>query len=276
MTADDVVWTYQQHCNPHNAANALSTFAGVLKPSGVRKVDDHTVAFHLEGALRNFPYITSSDNYNVIIVPEGHRLLEVAVDVHRYRRVRDEELHAERGCRVRPQPALVGRAGVPRGPGLHVYANANASLLALEGGSLDVIAQFTASGGQAVINNPSQYTLVKYKSAVQRQLSMRCDQAPFTDPRVRQAVALTLNRPQMVKALIDNFGVVGNDSPFAPIFPSTNTSVPQRKQDYAKAKKLLAAGRSVEGLQHDALHRDQRGDPAAGADDQGPGGAGRH
>jgi len=34
---------------------------------------------------------------------------------------------------------------------------------------------------------------------------------------------------------------VGNDSPFAPVFPSTNTSVAQRTQDTAKAKSLLAA-----------------------------------
>src|SRR6185437_7629558 len=33
----------------------------------------------------------------------------------------------------------------------------------------------------------------------------------------------------------------GNDSPFAPVYPSTNTSVAQRTKDIAKAKSLLAA-----------------------------------
>ena len=70
---------------------------------------------------------------------------------------------------------------------------------------------------------------------------MRCDQKPFDDPRVRQAVALTLNRPDMVTALLAGLGQVGNDSPFAPVFKSTNTSVPQRAQDLAKAKSLLSA-----------------------------------
>ena len=70
---------------------------------------------------------------------------------------------------------------------------------------------------------------------------MRNDKAPFTDPRVRQAIALTLDRPAIVKALFKGFADVGNDSPFAPVYPSTNTSVAQRTKDIAKAKSLLAA-----------------------------------
>src|ERR1700756_5386769 len=71
MTADDVVYTFQQNSDPKNAANALSTFQGLLSPSGVTKVDDYTVQFHLESANGNFPYLVSSDNYNTIIVPKG-------------------------------------------------------------------------------------------------------------------------------------------------------------------------------------------------------------
>ena len=54
---------------------------------------------------------------------------------------------------------------------------------------------------------------------------MRNDQAPFTDPRVRQAIALTLDRPAIVAALFKGNADLGNDTPFAPVYPSTNTSV---------------------------------------------------
>ncbi|HEX5192487.1 MAG TPA: ABC transporter substrate-binding protein, partial [Solirubrobacteraceae bacterium] len=43
MTADDVVYTFQQLADPKNASNALSTFVGVLKPEGVRAKDAQTV-----------------------------------------------------------------------------------------------------------------------------------------------------------------------------------------------------------------------------------------
>src|SRR5207302_6163687 len=43
------------------------------------------------------------------------------------------------------------------------------------------------------------------------------------------------------QSTVKGYADVGNDSPFAPVFPSTNTSVPQRALDLAKAKSLLAA-----------------------------------
>jgi hypothetical protein len=61
----------------------------------------------------------------------------------------------------------------------------------------------------------------------------------FQDKRVRQAMALSLNRPDIVQGLFQGKAEVGNDSPFAPVFASTDTSVPQRAQDIAKAKQLL-------------------------------------
>ena len=71
MTADDVVYTFQQLSDPKNASNALSAFVGVLTPAGVKMVDATTVEFHLEAPNGNFPYLVSSDNYNAIIVPNG-------------------------------------------------------------------------------------------------------------------------------------------------------------------------------------------------------------
>ena len=72
LTADDVVYTYKLQTNAKSGGNALSAFGGVLQPSGVIKVDDYTVEFHLEAPNGNFPYLTSSDNYNMIILPSGY------------------------------------------------------------------------------------------------------------------------------------------------------------------------------------------------------------
>ena len=60
------------------------------------------------------------------------------------------------------------------------------------------------------------------------------------DWRVRQAIALTLDRPKIVKQLLGGYGDPGNDSPFAPVYPSTGKTLPQRHLDLARAKKLLA------------------------------------
>jgi peptide/nickel transport system substrate-binding protein len=65
---------------------------------------------------------------------------------------------------------------------------------------------------------------------------------------VRQAVAYTIDRAGAVNALLSGDGTVANDYPFGPRFPSTDTSVPQRAQDIAKAKQLLAAAGHPNGF----------------------------
>src|SRR5690348_262503 len=126
------------------------------------------------------------------------------------------------------------------------YDTQNPSIVALTGGSIDVLGQFAVSGGEALLNG--SYNVIKLKSSAHRELSMRNDQAPFTDPRVRQAIALSLNRPQIVTALFKGYADLGNDSPFAPVFPSTNTSVAQRAQNLSQAKSLLAAAGHPSGF----------------------------
>ena len=57
MRADDVVASFDRLSDPGGASNALSVFKGVLSKGGSRKVDDFTVAFHLDAPNGNFPYI---------------------------------------------------------------------------------------------------------------------------------------------------------------------------------------------------------------------------
>jgi peptide/nickel transport system substrate-binding protein len=247
MTADDVVYTFQQLSDPKNASNALSTFAGVLKPAGVVKVDASTVAFHLEGANGNFPYLVSNDNYNAIIVPKGTDYAKWQKTFIGTGPFKFQSYTTNVGANFTANPDYWGGAPNLASTAFTFYTSQQPQILALQGGQVDVIVQFVVQGAQGLLNN-SSYTIVKLKSSGHRELSMRTDQAPFTDKRVRQAIALCLDRPGMVQALLAGDGDLGNDSPFAPKFPSTDTSVPQRAQDLAKAKQLLQAAGHGSGL----------------------------
>ncbi|MBE7190498.1 ABC transporter substrate-binding protein, partial [Jatrophihabitans endophyticus] len=120
-------------------------------------------------------------------------------------------------------------------------------VLALQGGQVDMIDQIPVAGGQALLNDP-QFTIIREKSAAHEQVHMRCDTGPFADKRIRKAMALSIDRDKLVQGLFRGYAVVGNDSPFAPAFPSTDTSVPQRKQDIAQAKQLLEAAGVAKGF----------------------------
>ena len=147
-----------------------------------------------------------------------------------------------------------GVKALPAATEFTFYGTQTPQILALTGGTVDVIGQFSVAGGEQLLSGG--YNVSKLKSSAHRELSMRCDQAPFTDPRVRQAIALTLNRPQIVQALFKGYADVGNDSPFAPVFPSTNTSVAQRAMNIAKAKSLLAAAGHANGFSTQLIGND--------------------
>jgi peptide/nickel transport system substrate-binding protein len=246
LTADDVVYTYKLHTNPATGSNALSAFAGVLVPSGVVKVDDYTVAFHLQAPNGNFPYLTSSDNYNMIILPASYDPASWQSTFIGTGPFTLGSYTPKVGAQFLRNESYWGTKALPSQTAFTFYDTQTPSILALTGGNIDILGTFAVSGGEQLLNG--SYNIIKLKSSAHRELSMRCDQAPFTDPRVRQAVALTLDRPAIVTALFKGYADVGNDSPFAPVFPSTNTSVPQRTQNLAKAKSLLSAAGHASGF----------------------------
>ena len=239
LTADDVVYTYQLHTNPKGEANALSAFGGVLLPAGVKKVDDFTVEFHLSAPNGNFPYLTSSDNYNMIILPKGYDPAKWQSTFLGTGPFKFGSYTPKSGATFTRNESYWGKKALPSSTQFTFYDTQNPMILGLTGSTIDVVGQFAVAGAQELLTG--SYNIIKLKSSAHRQLSMRNDKAPFTDPRVRQAIALTLDRPAIVKALFQGFADVGNDSPFAPVYPSTNTSVAQRTKDIAKAKSLLAA-----------------------------------
>jgi peptide/nickel transport system substrate-binding protein len=161
---------------------------------------------------------------------------------------------AKVGASFAANPAYWGTKALPAETVFTFYTDQPPQITALTSGTIDVIGQFSVSGGEALLTGA--YNVIKLRSSAHRELSMRCDVAPFTDSRVRQAVALAINRPQTITALFKGDADIGNDSPFAPVFPSTNTSVAQRVQDIAKAKSLLAAAGHPSGFSTQLITED--------------------
>ncbi|HEX6934721.1 MAG TPA: ABC transporter substrate-binding protein [Streptosporangiaceae bacterium] len=101
--------------------------------------------------------------------------------------------------------------------------------------------------GAGALEGP-QITALKATSGVQTVVShtgaitpftMRVDQAPFNDVRVRQAMRLLVNRPQLINSALNGFATVGADVS-SPYDPNYDTSL-HREQDIAQARHLLKA-----------------------------------
>ena len=239
MTADDVIATMDRLADPKVASNALSVFQGVLSKGNTRKVDDYTVAFHLDAPNGNFPYYVSSDNYNAIILPANYAGgYEKSFDGTGPFKL--DHYTQKVGASFVRHDGYWGAKALPDRVDFTFFDALQAQVLAMQAGEVDIVAQFSVQGGQALLNNPN-VNVIALRSSAHNQVHMRCDMDPFKDKRVRRAMALTLNRTGLVKGLFRGQSDIGNDSPFAPVFPATNTSVPQRQQDLRQAKQLLEA-----------------------------------
>ncbi|MCF1709366.1 ABC transporter substrate-binding protein [Tabrizicola sp. J26] len=247
MTADDVVATFDRLTDPENGSNSLSAFTGVLSKGGTRKVDDYTVEFHLDAPNGGFPYVVSTDNYNAVILPADYAG-DFEKDMNGTGPFKMVKYVPKQGASFERNPDYWGGAPNLDRVEITFYEDYQPQILAMLGGQLDVIEQIPVLQGAALLSNPD-VTIISTPSSAHQEVHMRTDMAPFTDKRVRQAVALTLDRPKLVEGLMRGKAQIGNDSPFMPAFPSTDTSVAQRQIDLAQAKQLLEAAGMADGFE---------------------------
>jgi peptide/nickel transport system substrate-binding protein len=247
MTAKDVAAAFNRLADPKNKSNALSVFNGVMDAGGAKAVDDATVEFTLLAPNGNFPYYTSSDNYNAIIIPEKFTGDWEKTFIGTGPWMLDKYTVKQGASFVR-NPKYWGTPTVADNSQFIFEADEAAMVVALQGGQVDLIVNFNISGpGRALVDNP-QFTIIDLPSVAHRETHMRVDQDPFKDKRVRQAMALLVDRAALVAGLFDGRAKPGNDSPFASAFPSTDPSVPQRERDVEKAKALLAEAGVPDGF----------------------------
>lgn len=244
--AKDVVATFDRLADPASGSAALSVLKGVLSKGGTKLIDEHTVAFHLDAPNGNFPYYVSSDNYNAVLLPANYagNYEKTFIGTGPFKL---DKYEARRGASFVRHDGYWGDKALPARVQFAFYADEQAQILALQGRQADVMGTFTVQGGFGILNNPD-FKVIGVRSSAHRQIHMRNDVAQFKDKRVRQALALALDRDVMVRGLFKGRAVVGNDSPFAPIFPSTATTVPQRKADLARARQLLAQAGVANGF----------------------------
>ncbi|MFC3321904.1 ABC transporter substrate-binding protein [Mesorhizobium cantuariense] len=244
--ADDVVATFDRLADPNGASNALSVFKGLLSKGGTRKVDDHTVAFHLDAPNGSFPYSVSIDNYNAVILPASYKG-DYEKTFEGTGPFRMETYTPKVGATFIRNPDYWSEKALPDRLEFKFYGDVQPRILALQAGEVDILDAVPLDVSQVVLNSPD-ITVLRVASTAHRQLHMRCDTGPFTDKRVRQALALCIDRSKLVDGLCRGMAATGNDSPFAPAFPATDKSVPQRVQDIAKAKQLLEAAGLASGF----------------------------
>lgn len=237
LTADDVVATFERLTDPDGNSAALSAFATVLSAGGTSAVDDRTVRFDLDRPFSDFPYLVASVNHNAAVLKADYRgdFQAAPLGTGPFRLT---------GLTER-QASFVAfddywQDGLPRLAGVEMrfYDDPQTQDLALQGGEIDTTVTPPQPGSPLYAD--ASFEVLESPSSGSAFLHLRTDAEPFSDRRVRQAVAWSIDRQRIVDNLFDGRAVPGNDHMFAPVFSSAPTDLEQREADVERARSLLA------------------------------------
>ena len=242
LNADDVVASFRQYLNQKTSQILSALPANMIEPSGVVKTGPYTVQFRLKAPNNAFPYLVSQTTYQAIIQPAAIAAKPdtwVSSGMIGTGPFRLKSQNKQRAELVRNNTYWGGKPPLD-GVVITFYSDPAPMVLALRAGQTDLVVQMSPQQARAFKSN-SKFKVYTVPVSSHNMFGMRVDRDPFRDARVRRAVALTLNRPDIINRVLLGAGALGDDTPFFPGFASTDPSIQQRKQNLDLAKALLKA-----------------------------------
>jgi peptide/nickel transport system substrate-binding protein len=251
VTADDVVYTFKSHLNPANISAQKGNFKNIFDENGVVKVDKYTVRFNLLQANANFPYTVASTSYGACIMKSGAdggvSWAKTMMSAGPWIMVSHKE--NDRTVFKKNNNYWAGNTSTFDTVEHIQFASADAATPQLLTGIVDAVINVSPTTATKLSKN--KFAVQQIPSATSLHVHMRCDWGPFKDKRIRQAAALTLDREAYIKGILKGVGgTIANDS-VMDSYPTADKSVPQRKKDLAKAKRLMKEAGVPNGFEVD-------------------------
>lgn len=253
--ADGSVWTFKlrQGVKWHSggdftAADVVATIdrlavgnqASYLVAGAAKAIDDYTVEITLNAPDGQYPYQMSIYNPQSLMTPADYETgttLDARPDGTGPFKLVSFDIATK--AVFERNDAWWG--GVPNLDGVEFMFSDDIAtqITGIQAGELDALVGFSVIGGEAIFADPS-LTIESIPGAAHRQIWMNCREGNFADKRVRQAVALGIDRQALVDTLLQGRGRIGNDHPIATVYPYFDDSLAQRERDVEAAKALLA------------------------------------
>jgi peptide/nickel transport system substrate-binding protein len=217
-----------------------SGLKGIIEAGAVDTSDPNVAVFTLTGPNGNFPYLVSVYNAQSVITPVSYETgTTLDGTPNGTGAFKLDRFDAATGATFSRNETWWGGQTPLDGSEWLFFDDLGAMVTTTTAGEADAIVQFQVIGGDALFSD-SNFNVLAFQAATHRQIWMRCDTGQFTDKRVRQALALTFDREQMITTLFRDKADLANDHVIAPMYPFFFDGTPQRTKDIDKAKALLA------------------------------------
>jgi peptide/nickel transport system substrate-binding protein len=243
FTPDDIIYSFRYMLDPKTASEGASDLTGLIDPNGMRALDATTLELSLlqPSAILD----TTLSSRSIWIFKDGTTSFDKPVGTGPWKFV--EWTPGERSLFVRNDEYPVHGGPYLEELELITINDQQARVNALVAGEIDALAEL-APALVGTIEANSDLRLLEYSEAGGRVScqAMNVQAEPFTDPKVRQAFRLMVDRQQIIDTALLGYGALGNDL-HGRGGPEYAADIPQREYDPEQAQALLkSAGK--EGL----------------------------
>jgi peptide/nickel transport system substrate-binding protein len=233
LDSDDVVATIKRILDPNTGSRARANLSMVEK---VEAVDPLTVRFVLNIPYAGFPDIFGERQLRIIAKDQIDTLSTKPIGTGPFKFVSWSP-----GDRLElvKNPDYFEK-GLPRldGVTMRIIPEAAARLAAIESGAVDILWNLPYETVEKFKSHPN-VRADAVSTATWDGVILNNERPPFNDVRVRQALALAIDKAALVELAIFGQGAPTH-SPIPPSHPYFSGSLPFPPPDIAKAKKLLA------------------------------------
>lgn len=271
---DGVLWS---DGDPFGAADVAFTFNDVVlvdelgaqsatqfsQVERVEVIDPLTVRFVLNSPFSALPYYLAAfagilpehvlgDAENPLTVASFNKQSPVTTGPYRV-----AEFVPGSFVRLEPNPNYWGETPKLAGLIFRVIPDANTQVAQLLAGQLDLVTRLNPSLLTGVARNPNLEVL-RQSQNLYFWIVLNQDDPRFTDPRVRQALLMALDREAMIEAVLRGYGTVAT-GPIAPLLGALyEDDVPTYTYDPEGARALLAEAGWTPGPNGILQNGDQR------------------
>ena len=256
LTVDDIVYTFTAIFDEDitkGVSRSKGNYDNILDAAGVVKVDETTIQFNLLQPNGNFPYFVSSACYGMCIIKKdafgGAGWESTMIAAGPWKMV--SHVNTENTVYALNE-FYWDKDFKPKFDTVELvqFVSAATALPQLQTGEIDFIGALEAADAVALDKDKFSVETLPAGAGFAH-VHMRTNFGPFQDKRIRQAAALTIDRPGYVDGILMGIGGrVGNDSVMDP-YNTADTSVPQREKDIEKAKALMAEAGVPNGFKVD-------------------------
>lgn len=242
ITADDVIFSVKRLTDP-KLASPFRNLVQWIDRDRIQKLDEYTVRIPFISTIPGFVALPETWVNFGGIVPTDFDPIHNPVGAGPYKL--KEFIPGQRSVFTRFNNYF--KADKPYADSFEVidFKDQVSRLNALLAGQIDV-ANAISPEYIKILEQAKHIQTIRSATNTHNSFDFNTQQAPFNDPRVRQAFRLIANREELVQRGLNGQGRIANDlySPQDPAF----LNLPQRQQNIAEAKNLLAQAGFKDGL----------------------------